>query len=130
MADAMSYEYLIRRANQCGKNGVAGADAEVYRCFERKQAMYRVAKSSGKPKNNSKIIDLAHEAGESCKEIAVYIHTGLEKVLKEFDHLFSEEQKAILNQCLTDLTNPTMENIESVIDSSEKVFIEVGAFPV
>ena len=33
---AMSYEYLIRRIFQCGRYGVAGANADEYRRLERK----------------------------------------------------------------------------------------------
>lgn len=133
MVDAMTYEYLIRRAYQCGRYGVSGADADIYRAYERKEIIYRKDKEAienGTPRiRTGSIDDLAHEAGIASGEIATHLESAIEKVLKDYDNQFNQNQKDILQDCIDKLLSPTKDNIEDAIQRATDVMVEMKIFP-
>ena len=131
--DAMNYEYLIRRAFQCGRFGVAGANADIFRSLERSYGLYtreKELKAAAKPKEwNKSIEELALEYGRKSGEVAAFLDSAISKVLHDYENRLSPEQKEELNQCLSDLFEPSFDDILHVIERSEKVMLELGIYP-
>lgn len=130
---AMRYEYLMRRAFQCGRHGVAGANADIFRRLNHAEELYRTEKENernGRPKQWLKSSDeLYYEYASICGEVAAYIDTAIRKVLMDYAYKLNEEQKQILNACRTKLSHPSYETIENVLDTSEKIMVELKLFP-
>lgn len=131
--DALSYEMLIRRAFQCGRYGVKGADADIYRRLERAEILYRTEKENkekGLPKQwNETIEDLAFKYGQKCNEVCNYIGIAINKVLKDYSTKLSDVQKRKLESYAVELSGADLKKIESIIDKSEKEMIRIELYP-
>ncbi|MHA4895634.1 hypothetical protein ACXZ1K_12845 [Pedobacter sp. PWIIR3] len=75
--NAMSYEYLIRRAHQCGRYGVAGADADTYRSLVRNASTYYSEMEAIKNKTERKWLrneqEMLADYMRSCGELKGYM---------------------------------------------------------
>ena len=133
MVDAMMYEYLVRRAYRCGRYGVAGADADLYRSYERKEILYRIDKRAIKddqPRTSNEPFDeIANEAGFATGVVVAHIESSIQKVLKEYEESISGEQRNGLNECLNYLLEPSTENIEGAIEKATEIMVELEIFP-
>ena len=133
MDNAMNYEYLIRRIYGCGRHGVEGADADIYRKLSRAYALYNSEKEAIENKQprmwNQSLDELAFELGASVGQVAAYIKVALEKVLTDSTLSLRDEQRELLEECKSNLFNPTFEKINSSINKAEKTLVEVGLFP-
>ena len=109
---ALHYEYLIRAVFKCGRYGVAGADADIYRRLERV--------SWGEP---SEGVDL-FELGVSVGEVAAHIENALERVKEKYPHNEGFIKK--IEECISLLVNPTKEKIDECIDKAWEAFRSVG----
>jgi hypothetical protein len=45
--DAMNYEFLVRRANDCARNRSKGADADIFRALEHSESRYKANPNAG-----------------------------------------------------------------------------------
>ena len=131
--DALSYEYLIRRAHQVGRFGVAGGDADTFRRFERSYTLLTTEKdlaAKGQPKQwNKSIEELSLDYATNAGKISAYIDTAIEKVMKEYADKLSDDQYEVLEQCKIQLIDPTYEKICSVIKKAEETMVAIGLFP-
>lgn len=126
---AMSYEYLIRRAHQCGRYGVEGANADIYRSYERAALAYEDA-SAGRPTFSTRSKEeLAFKAGEETGAIITYLRTALEKLQTDFEDRFNEEQREGLESCEMALLSSKREDIERVIDKATEISVAAGIYP-
>jgi hypothetical protein len=130
MRDAMGYEYLIRKAFGCGRHGVAGADADTFRRYERVQALYEEnldAIKNNKPRTrNQSIEELANEAGVETGRVVAYINSALDHVKKHHYEQLTDEQYNELENCGVILLTPTKKNIEDVLEKTHTVFSDLG----
>jgi hypothetical protein len=126
---ALSYEYLLRRAHKCGRNGVAGANADVYRHFEKAHAEYKEVKS-GKPKFTNKSLEEAFgDYMLCCGEVSAYIITAIDKVRKDCKDLLNKKQDSELEQVEILLIKPDIEKIEKSIEKAQEIMMEIGLYP-
>jgi hypothetical protein len=126
---AMSYEYLIRRAHKCGRYGVAGANADVYRHFERAFAEYKDVKS-GKPKFTMK--NLEESFGDymlCCGEVSAYILTAVDKIRRDYKNQLTKKQDSKFEEVEILLIKPDINKIEKSIEKAQNAMIEIGLYP-
>lgn len=131
--NAMSYEYLIRRVHQCGRHGVAGADADTYRHFLRSAGMYyntkkAIANNTERLWNQSEeklLLDYMTKAGE----ITGYIRTALQKAMSKYETNFTDEQYQELEDVNSLLSKPSISIINEVIERADKVILAIGLYP-
>ena len=120
---ALNYEYLIRRAFQCGRYGVPGANADVFRALERSFVFNR---------DNSDISlseKLLFNYAFGCGEVATYIITAIEKFAKDFEENLTAEQNEEVEDLISLLNNSRIEQIELAIERAQVLMIAYGRYP-
>lgn len=131
--NALNYEYLIRRAHQCGRYGVQGADADTFRRLQRNAHMYfseKEASEKGTERfTNQKIEDLLSKYLVSAGEVSAYIKTATDKVKKQYDSKLTDEQYNELEDVEVLLIEPDFEKINEAIKRAEKVMLEIELYP-
>lgn len=129
----MNYEYLIRRAYNCGRHGVAGANADVYRGLERNHARYTQAMheiENDLPRTwGQDITEMNYNLGVSSGEVSAYISSAIKKVEADHADNLSEEQIAELDNCKAELNSPNMDVIEDILERAETVMLDLGLYP-
>lgn len=121
--DEMNYEYLIRRAYQCGRYGVPGADADVYRALERRYIQNR---DNTIPAQTS---ELLHKYAFACGEVATYMKMAIENFSEGYQQRFTDEQKEEIEDIETLLYYGIMESIEEALERAEALMLEYGIYP-
>lgn len=116
---AMDYEHLIRRAHQCERYGVTGANADSYKRLERSSNIYFADKTE---KNLSAY--MAH-AGE----VSSYIKIALESVRKRFDKELTDEQYNELEAIQNHINFSNIDKINEAIARANKVMKDINLFP-
>ena len=108
--DALSYEYLIRKAYNCRRGGAGGkADAGIYRKMEKARKM-RMSIRSDK--------ELEYSCRSATLQVSMNINEALVKVLN--DYQFSDNHKKV-KITLEDLVdNLYMSTDRKIIDSTIK----------
>lgn len=131
--NAMNYEYLIRRAHHCGRHGVAGANADIYRRLIGNASTYYSEMDAIKNKGERKWLESEQKMLSaymlSCGEIKGYINTAIERVKKKYDNELTDEQYTELENVEILLSEPNILKITEAIVRSEKVFLDLGLFP-
>ena len=127
MRDAMGYEYLIRKAYNCGKQSQYGANADFFRKYEVELAKYYLCRDENiSAISNLSEKELAYNVDIECGKISSYIESAISKVLNEDSEKLSEDQKEVLENCIVKLLKPTKEKIEDSIEQANKIFSEIG----
>jgi hypothetical protein len=83
--DAMGYEYLVRRAYQCGRFGSPGANADIYRKMERAFYSLTIPTVSNKTKEGLEY-DCRHEAATVRSYVLDAINKGMKQIYDEADN--------------------------------------------
>lgn len=120
---ALNYEYLIRRAFQCGRYGVPGANADVFRALQRSFVLYR---------DNNDInqnVELLFNYAFGCGEVAAYIITAIEKFANDFEENLTAEQNEEVEDLISLLNNSRIEQIELAIERAQVIMIAHGRYP-
>ena len=127
---AMDYEYLIRAAHNCGRYGVEGANADIYRTLETKSALLNTERENietGKPREwNEKIEEMEFKYGFKCGEVATHVNIAINKVLKEHEDKLSEGQHEKLEGLKVLSNNVKIETLDSTIEEAWVIFKEIG----
>ena len=112
---ALEYEYLIRAAFNCGRRGVAGANADIYRGLEREASL--ADSGQGNP----------FELGLIMGRVVAYIENALKTVEKEHssDEVFTKKIRECLSLIMSD---PTMAKIDDCVSQARDAFKSVGLF--
>ena len=113
---AMKYEYLIRKAFKCGRHGVRGADADIFRGYEGRQAEYE----RGENKIES------YEAGRKAGAVAAHLQNAISHVKKKHESSLTQEQYETLDNLGSQLYEPNLKNVQEVIDGTHEVFTQLG----
>ncbi len=124
--DAVSYELMIRQANSCGRHGVYGADADIYRAFERSVSSYSNALEGKEKLFNKSNEELCFDAGYHTGIVSAYIKAAIYKVMKEKGDDLSDVQYESLEQNLLSLGTHTKSDIDKVIESASEIFRAIG----
>lgn len=121
---AMSYEYLIRRAHQCGRHGVAGANADDYRRLQRNYHYFVENKSSSKSRD-----ELLSAYMATAGEIAGFIKTAIRVVIKTHESKISDNQYNALEDIEVSLITPDIDKLNKAVEDGEKIMLELGLYP-
>ncbi|KMQ70152.1 hypothetical protein [Chryseobacterium koreense] len=119
---ALSYEYLIRRVYQCGRYGVAGANADEYRRLERTHNYLKNNKSKVKSEDIFKY-------GFECGQITAYIRGAIEKFRNDFFQNLSNEEKIKIDEILVTLIDGKLDVIQKSITDAEKIMLDHNLKP-
>ena len=123
--NALSYEYLIRRAHQCGRYGSSGADADIYRELQRSANEYFLVQGKSVPKEAKLLSDYMISLGK----VSAYIDTAIDLVLKKYSPKLSDQQYNILEEVKVTLKKPDINIVEKAIKDSEGIMIAIGLYP-
>lgn len=126
--DAMDYEYLMRRALQCGRSYDKGADADIYRRLERSSSLFKQAtdaKAAGQSSTWGKPVpELEQEYRSRLYEVSDNVDRAIAIVLRE--HSFTEQQRQALEECRKKLIQPTFGALDEVIDKAQDIMVGAG----
>ena len=129
----MSYEFLIRRAHNCGRYGVKGANADIYRELERDSSLHDTALKeieNNLPRTwGENVKDISNRCRRNSENVADYIFFAIKKVQSNLNSSLTDEDQEVLEQCKAELNRPTFEKINAVIEKAEKVMIKHGLDP-
>jgi hypothetical protein len=120
---ALNYEYLIRRAFQCGRYGVPGANADIYRALEMSFVLNR--DNNDIDQSEKLLFDYAF----NCGEVATYIITAIEKFANDFEENLTAVQIEEVEDLISLLNNSRIEQIEQVIVRAQELMIAYGRYP-
>ena len=121
--DAMSYEYLIRKAYNCGRGGAGGkAEATIYRKMERAENALKMRMSAT---TNS---DLEYDYRSAAMGVSMNVNDALRKVIS--GSFFSEKNKKSKKR-LEELAsiiamNTDRKTIDEIIEEAHGIFKELG----
>lgn len=122
----MNYEYLIRKAYNCGRHGVIGANADIYRRYQRDLNLYNASIKEIENKESrswlKEIKLMAFEVSMRSGLIIAYIKMALNHVRKEFEDEIDIKRFDLL---ISKLSVPTKENIDEVIKEAHIIFNEL-----
>jgi hypothetical protein len=121
--EAMNYEYLIRRVNQCGRHGVKGADADIYRRMERAETHLT------NPYWNKTQEEKEHDYRISFTEVSRYVSKAIKNGIDQIEYRATEEEKDQLKKMVKEVDDFDFYNkkrIEEIIDSSDEIFRKHG----
>lgn len=131
--NAMSYEYLIRRAHQCGRYGVSGANADIYRRLQFNASIYYSEMEAIKNRTERKWLkneqEMLSDYMRSCGEVKGYINTAIEKVKKDFFHQLTNEQYNELEEVEILLISAEIQKITEALKRTEKIFLDLKLYP-
>jgi hypothetical protein len=133
MADAMNYEYLLRRIYQVGRYGKKDVDADVYRSLQHAERSYALDVenvANRRPKLDMRSIEkLEYEYRVKCKEVWLILSKALKTGLEKYGNKFTGEEIEIIEQFLTEPKILTRDYLEKLIDSVEAIFVKHEIYP-
>lgn len=121
--EAMSYEFLLRRVYNCGRHGVKGADADIYRRMD-------MAKRHlddpywGKSKEQKE-----HDFYSSFIQVKDHVANAIKKGLEQIDYKATEEDINSLKTMLAALREHNFydtEKLDEIIDNADEIFRKHG----
>lgn len=113
---AMLYEHLMRMAYQCGRNGVRGADADIYRKMELTIRQLEPPYNSTKSKEA-----LEYESRVAIAEVRGYVEGAIKKVAMEIYDIEDRQQLAALLQNIPIIVYDP-EAIDKTISAAIEIF--------
>lgn len=131
--NSISYEYLLRRAYQCGRYGASGADADVYRAFLRKAEIYfndKCAIDSLTPRRwNITEEELFADYMVAAGQISSYIRMAIKHAKRMYEDQITASQFEQLEVIEISLRHPDLDILNSSITNLNVIFEEIGLFP-
>lgn len=124
--DAMAYEFLIRRVYQCGRNGIEGADADIYRKMEHAES--HLNDPHWRKTKEEKEYDYRSAFVEVKNHVANAIKKGSEKVKFKL----SKEEESHLYRMLNTVRRIDFynkEELDEIIDKADEIFSKQGLQP-
>lgn len=129
----MSYEYLIRRAHNCGRYGVEGANADIFRTLERECSLHATALNeieNNLPRTWGEDVKvLESNSRNSTAEVAYHIVNAIWKAQDRLDSRLTDEEQRVFEDCKIELNTPTLEKINEVIKKAEEIMMKHGLYP-
>lgn len=133
MADAMKYEFLLRRIYQVGRFGKKDVDADVFRTFENAEALYKQElrnKKNGEPSLNVGSLDkLENDYRVQCFRIWNILSKSINDAISIYSSILSNDEVKTLQSFTVNKTKVTREDIDVAIDTAQEIFIEHKIYP-
>lgn len=119
MEDAMTYEFFIRAAFNCGRYGVVGASSDIFSGLERAERNLQRAQEI-EPIDIEDIKKAAQDFGHTCGQVTTIIRFSIEKFKNDENDNLNLEQKNILRRCDEELLDANSSQV--IIEIIEKAF--------
>lgn len=133
MSNALSYEYLVRRVYQVGRNGNRHANADIYRALEQANRIYVLDAENierKQPRISSKSIDdLAYEYNVQCGKIWSIIETTIRQGISINKDVLTLDEVEEMEKSLIEPEIVTKEHIDSAITMAERIFASHEIYP-
>lgn len=133
MADAMSYEYLLRRIYRVGRYGNSDANADLYRVLEKAERMYVLEIENIEKKqpriSTQSIEDLAYEYRVQCRKIWGTIEVAIRQGISKNRGVFTEDEVEEMEKSIIEPRIVTKEHIDKAIETAEKIYINHKIYP-
>lgn len=104
--DRMQYEMLVRRAFNCGRGGVYGAEAGIFDNLVREVAIPMHGEA---PRPN-------FEMGLAMGEVISWMKAAFQKI--HDDNMDNDQIRETMNECMEILSEPSMENVDKAGDKA------------
>lgn len=124
--EAMNFEYLIRGAFQCGRYGMPGANADIYRSFEHACYNYDRRDQLKSEKKEEAIFEYARYIGI----ITTHIEHAIDNILKEYKDTISNAEETILKGTDNLFIEPNRDKIEKYFKAIEPILIKLRVYPI
>ncbi len=121
--EAMDYEFLLRRVYNCGRHGVKGADADIYRRME-KAGWHLNDPLWGKSKEQKE-----HDYYSAFIQVKNHVANAIRKGLEQIDYKASVEEINELKIMLAALREHNFydkEKLDAIINDADKIFRKHG----
>ncbi|MFD1258117.1 hypothetical protein ACFQ3S_15015 [Mucilaginibacter terrae] len=132
IVDEMDFEYLVRRVNECGRHGVANADADIYRRYERTERMYLMdvenIKNNQMRVSTKPIENMKDDFEIASNQIWRIVQITLNQAIEKFKHILSKEDAAELKSH-AQLRNAAKANIENAIEAGNNILVKYKIYP-
>lgn len=121
MVEASGYEWLIRRAHNCGRDFALGADADIYRAMER--AYVWLGKQTGRGKQ-----DAEYEFQSSFAAVRIHVRNALKIGLKQVAYTASQEDVSAIREFESALSFDyyDKQGLDRIIETANAVFRKHG----
>ena len=133
MADAMSYEYLLRRIYQVGRYGNSDANADLYRALEKAERMYVLETENIEKKqpriSTQSIDDLAYEYRVQCRKIWGAIEVAIRQGISKNRGVFTAVEVEEMEKSIIEPRIVTKEHIDKAIETAEKIYVNRKIYP-
>jgi len=133
MADAMSYEHLLRRIYQVGRYGHSDADADLYRKLESAERTYVLETENVQNKqpriSTQSIDDLAYEYRVQCRKIWGAIEVAIRHGISKNTGVFTANEVEEMKKSIIEPRIVTKEHINKVIETAEKIYVKHKIYP-
>ena len=129
MDQSMNYELVIRRAYKCARGGVKGADADIFRRYERALRIYflcKKAKEKGEiPPRKDSLMDLEYDSNVHAGEIVSNLDDALDQVYKRYGPRLTSGQSEQIKNCRILLQDRTYKSIVTCMENANKLMSEL-----
>lgn len=133
MADAMSYEYLLRRIYQVGRHDNKDIDADVFRKLEHAESLYvleLVNIEKRQPRISTQSIDdLAYEYRVQCRKIWGAIEVAISQGISKNRSVFTANEIEEMEKSIIEPRIVTKEHIDKAIETAEKIYVNHKIYP-
>ena len=133
MADAMSYEYLLRRIYQVGRYGNSDANADLYRALEKAERMYVLETENIEKKqpriSTQSIDDLAYEYRVQCRKIWGAIEVAISQGISKNRSVFTADEVEEMEKSIIEPRIVTKEHIDKAIETAERIYVNHKIYP-
>ena len=121
--DAMSYEYLLRRVYHCGRGGVKGADADIYRKLE--HAATYLDDSNMKGTKEKKQQDYFN----AFAEVKMYVRNALREGIRQVKHRTTKSEFTKLEAMEEEVHSIKFYDktgLDEIIEEADDIFRKYG----
>ncbi|MFP5437254.1 MAG: hypothetical protein ACLGH8_05685 [Bacteroidia bacterium] len=133
MADAMSYEYLIRRVYQIGRFGNNDANADIYRKLEKAEKLYNLETENiekEQPRISMQSIDdIAYEYRVQCRKVWAIIEVAIRYGISKNRDVLTDNNIKEMENSIIEPKIVIKEHIDNAIDTAEKIYINHKIYP-
>lgn len=131
--EAMEYEFLLRRIYNCGRRGVPGADADIYRKMEHAERAYSLDLENIKNRtvriSNQSIEEMQYEYERECVSLWLYISKAVGKAIQEYGYKLTKDELSKLTKLAKRPTDLSKKVIDEIIDITNDILAKHEIHP-
>lgn len=121
--DAMEYEFLLRRVYHCGRHGVKGADADVYRRLELAET------NLTNPYWNKTQEQKDYDYRSAFAEVKMYVRNALREGVEQIKYKATQAEIEKLENMETEIRSISFydkNRLDEIIEEADDIFSKHG----